>query len=137
MEIEKTLTLAGGIVSSYLSNSHVSADQIPKLLADTHAAVVAVATGAQTPAEVPGHKMPTPAEIKKSITHDALMSFEDGKSYKTLRRHLTMRGLTPQQYRAKYGLPADYPVTAAGYSAQRSELAKAIGLGQGNCKAPT
>ena len=72
---------------------------------------------------------PTPAQIKKSITPDALISFEDGKSYKTLRRHLTLRGLTPEAYRAKYGLSADYPMTAASYSAQRSELARALGLG--------
>ena len=65
------------------------------------------------------------AEIKKSVKHDGIVSFEDGKTYKTMRRHLTMRGLTPEAYRAKYGLPADYPMTSAAYSAQRSELARA------------
>jgi len=73
---------------------------------------------------------PTAAQIKKSITPDGLVSFEDGKSYKTLRRHLTIRGLTPEAYRAKYGLPVDYPMTAPSYSAQRSALAKSLGLGQ-------
>ena len=64
------------------------------------------------------------------FTHDYIVSFEDGKPYKTLRRHLTLRGLSPEAYREKWGLPRDYPMTAASYSAQRSELARALGLGQ-------
>ena len=72
----------------------------------------------------------TPAQIRKSVTPDALISFIDGKPYKTLRRHLTLRGLTPEQYRAKWGLAPDYPMTSASYSEQRSELARALGLGQ-------
>ena len=64
------------------------------------------------------------------MTPDYLVSFEDGKQYKTLRRHLTLRGLTPEQYRAKWGLAPDYPMTSASYSEQRSELARALGLGQ-------
>ncbi|RYF12465.1 MAG: MucR family transcriptional regulator, partial [Oxalobacteraceae bacterium] len=72
---------------------------------------------------------PTPAQVKKSITPDALISFEDGKPYKTLRRHLSLRGLSAEAYRAKYGLPADYPMTCTSYSAQRSELARSLGLG--------
>jgi predicted transcriptional regulator len=79
---------------------------------------------------------PTASEIRKSITPDHLISFEDGKRYKTLRRHLTLRGLTPEQYRTKHGLPADYPMTSATYSAQRSELARALGLGQQRRKTP-
>ena len=85
-------------------------------------------SGPATPAADHVEK-PTPAQIKKSITPDALISFEDGKPYKTLRRHLTLRGLTPEAYRAKHGLSADYPMTSASYSAQRSELARALGLG--------
>jgi predicted transcriptional regulator len=72
---------------------------------------------------------PSAAQIKKSITADSLISFEDGKPYKTLRRHLTIRGLTPEAYREKYGLSRDYPMTSATYSAQRSELARSLGLG--------
>jgi len=72
----------------------------------------------------------TPAEIKRSITSEYLISFEDGKRYKTLRRHLTGRDLSPEQYRAKWGLPADYPMVASGYSARRAELAQAMGLGR-------
>ncbi|CAO4179540.1 ROS/MUCR transcriptional regulator protein [Methylorubrum populi] len=72
----------------------------------------------------------TPAQIKKSITPNALVSFVDGKPYKTLKRHLSQHGLDPQSYRTRYGLPADYPMTAPSYSEQRSALARSIGLGQ-------
>ena len=72
---------------------------------------------------------PTAAQIEASIQHDGLISFIDGRSYKTLKRHLTAHGLTPERYRAKYGLPADYPMVAPGYAAKRSEIAKAIQLG--------
>ena len=73
---------------------------------------------------------PTPAQIRKSIRPDGLVSFIDGKSYKTLKRHLTKHGLDPQSYRDRFGLPSDYPTTSANYSAQRSALAKSLGLGQ-------
>ncbi len=72
---------------------------------------------------------PTAAQIESSIQQDGLISFIDGRSYKTLKRHLTAHGLTPERYRAKYGLPADYPMVAPGYAAKRSEIAKAIQLG--------
>ncbi|MDB5558985.1 MAG: transcriptional regulator, MucR family, partial [Enterovirga sp.] len=68
--------------------------------------------------------------IKKSITPDYLISLEDGRQYKSLKRHLSGRGLTPEQYRTKWGLPADYPMVAPSYAKQRSELAKALGLGR-------
>jgi predicted transcriptional regulator len=74
---------------------------------------------------------PTPAvSVKKSITADHLISLEDGKKYKSLKRHQTSRGMTPDEYRAKWGLPKDYPMVAASYSAQRSNLAKTLGLGR-------
>lgn len=72
---------------------------------------------------------PTPAQIRKSITPDALISFIDGKQYKMLKRHLRAHGLDPHAYRERYGLPADYPTTAPSYSEQRSALAKGLGLG--------
>lgn len=72
----------------------------------------------------------TPEEIKASITPSHLISFEDGKGYRTLKRHLTGRGLTLEQYRAKWGLPADYPSVAPSYSRLRSKMAKAAGLGR-------
>ena len=78
---------------------------------------------------------PTPAQIRKSVQHDGIVSFIDGKTYKTLKQHLTANGLSPESYRERYGLPADYPMTAPGYAAQRSALAKAIGLGQAGAMA--
>lgn len=72
----------------------------------------------------------TPAQIRASVQPDYLVSFEDGRQYKTLKRHLHTHGLTPAAYREKWGLPADYPLTAASYSARRSALAKANGLGK-------
>ncbi len=68
--------------------------------------------------------------MRKSITPETLISFEDGRPYKTLKRHLAGRGLTPEQYRQKWGLPADYPMVSPNYSAARSQMAKSLGLGR-------
>lgn len=87
-------------------------------------------SGKGAPAVEAGPPKATPQEIRRSISNEYLISFEDGKQYKTLRRHLTLRGLSPEQYRTKWGLPPDYPMTSAAYSEQRSELARALGLGQ-------
>jgi predicted transcriptional regulator len=92
-----------------------------------HAALAALG-GVDASAAAAVEKM-GPAQIRKSITHEALISFEDGKPYKTLKRHLTGLGLTPETYRAKWGLPGDYPLVAASYSERRSALARSIGLG--------
>ncbi|WP_246693323.1 MucR family transcriptional regulator [Methylobacterium sp. WL2] len=102
-------------------------------IAATHAALSGIGQDSATAAPV-ADKL-TPAQIRKSITPDALISFEDGKSYKTLRRHLTIRGLSPEAYREKWGLPRDYPMTAVSYSEQRSKLALALGLGNQRKKA--
>ena len=74
--------------------------------------------------------MPTAAQIRKSVTPDGIVSFLDGKTYKTMKRHLTGHGFDPQSYREHFGLPADYPMVSQRYAAKRSELAKAIGLGR-------
>jgi predicted transcriptional regulator len=101
---------------------------LPALLAGVHEALLKLAMPAPSAPEVADK--PTPAQVRKSITPDALISFIDGKPYKTLKRHLSRNGLTIEQYRERYGLPRDYPSTAASYSAQRSELARSLGLGQ-------
>lgn len=120
--------LAVDIVAAYVSNNSVPSTDLPGLIDIVHAALsqIAAAPGVSSG---PVEKL-TSAQIRKSITKDHIVSFEDGKPYKTLRRHLTLRGLSPEAYRAKWGLPVDYPMTAASYSAQRSELARALGLGQ-------
>ncbi|WP_336491521.1 MucR family transcriptional regulator [Methylobacterium nigriterrae] len=124
---ENYVELAAEIVSAYVSNNSMPVGELPALIASVHAALSGAAYGSHQAA---GPGRVTPAQIKKSITPDYLVSFEDGKPYKTLRRHLTLRGLTADEYRAKWGLPVDYPMTSASYSAQRSLLAKELGLGQ-------
>ena len=119
---------ASDIVSAYVSNNSVPISELPGLLAGVHAALAKLS--APTAAVTEAADKPTPAQIRKSVTPDALVSFIDGKPYKTLKRHLSRNGLTIEQYRERFGLPRDYPSTAASYSAQRSELARSLGLGQ-------
>lgn len=125
----RLITLAADIVSAYVSNNHVQSAELPKLLSDVHEAIRGVSASPAAPVET-GPPKATAGEIRKSVSADYLISFEDGKPYKTLRRHLTLRGLSPEQYRAKWGLAPDYPMTSQSYSEQRSELARALGLGQ-------
>ncbi|WP_336491189.1 MucR family transcriptional regulator [Methylobacterium nigriterrae] len=119
--------LAADIVSAYVSNNNLPIADLPGLLSQVHAALTGLGRPAAPVEEV---ERATPAQVRKSITPDALISFIDGKPYKTLKRHLTGHGLDPYSYRARFGLPADYPMVAANYAAQRSELAKSIGLGR-------
>ena len=119
--------LTAYIVGSYLDANKLAAQEIPDLIGTVYRALGAL--GADPASGEPPVEKLTSARIRKSITADALVSFEDGKPYKQLKRHLTTRGLTPDQYRAKWGLPKDYPMVAPAYSAKRSELAKATGLG--------
>jgi predicted transcriptional regulator len=102
--------MAADFVSAYVANNPVPVSELAALIASTHAALIGLGQGSATNA-APVEKL-TPAQIRKSITPNALISFEDGKPYKTLRRHLTIRGLTPEAYRQKWGLPRDYPMTA-------------------------
>ena len=119
---------ASDIVSAYVSNNSVPISELPGLLAGVHAALAKLSAPTATVTETADK--PTPGQIRKSVTPDALVSFIDGKPYKTLKRHLSRNGLTIEQYRERFGLPRDYPSTAASYSAQRSELARSLGLGQ-------
>lgn len=119
--------LSADIVSAYVSNNPVSPDGVTALLASVHGALLQLGSAAPIPAPEPPKP---PVSIKKSITPDHLVSLEDGKPYKSLKRHLSVRGLTPDQYRAKWGLPADYPMVASNYAEARSKLAKQIGLGR-------
>ncbi|SDA24467.1 transcriptional regulator, MucR family [Methylobacterium sp. UNC378MF] len=123
--IERTVD----VVAAYVSNNSLPSAELPALIASIHEALNAIGSGPAAPA-AESVERPTPAQIRKSIRPDGLISFIDGKSYKTLKRHLTKHGLDPQSYRERYGLPADYPTTSANYSAQRSALAKSLGLGQ-------
>ncbi|WP_348642510.1 MucR family transcriptional regulator [Methylobacterium sp. WL93] len=128
-----TVALASKLVMAYVSNNHMPATELPALISTVHAALNGIASGTATGGASVSKKevaFPTPAEIRKSIRPDGLVSFIDGKPYKTLKRHLTGHGLGPQSYRKRFGLPADYPMTAASYSEKRSALARELGLGR-------
>lgn len=124
------VALASDIVAAYVSNNSVPTSELPSLIQGIHAALTRLASGAAEPAPEEIHEKPTPAQIRKSVTPGGLVSFLDGKTYKTLKRHLTGHGLDPHSYRQRYGLQADYPMVASDYAAQRSALAKSIGLGR-------
>jgi len=131
--------LVAEIAAAYFSNSHVTASEIPHVIGQIASSLAAVGGAVAAVAEAPAEPAPnraTSAQVRRSITPDALISFEDGKGYKTLRRHLATRGLTPEDYRQKWGLPADYPMVASSYSARRSALAKSLGLGQKGGRRP-
>lgn len=124
------IALVAEIVKAYVAHNHVQADDLPTLLRSVHGVLASLASGPAAAAAEPTAQALTPAQIRRSVTPDGLVSFEDGRTYKTLKRHLASRGLTPEEYRAKWGLPADYPMTAASYSLARSQHALERGLGR-------
>ncbi|MBP1178671.1 MucR family transcriptional regulator [Methylobacterium sp. PvR107] len=128
------IELAGDIVAAYVSNNPVPVAELPALITRVHGAIAGLVSGTLTAdsgatAQADVEK-PSAAQIRKSVRPDGIVSFIDGKTYKTLKRHLTSHGFDPRSYRDRYGLPADYPMVAPSYAEQRSALAKAIGLGQ-------
>jgi predicted transcriptional regulator len=125
--------LTSEIVSAYVTHNKVSSEDLPSVITSVHSALQGLDQEKQREPEKPTPMVP----IKRSITPDYLISLEDGRRYKSLKRHLSGRGLTPQQYREKWGLAKDYPMVAPNYAQQRSELAKALGLGQQRRKRPT
>jgi predicted transcriptional regulator len=123
------IELTADIVSAYVSNNSVPVSDLPALISDVHAALGRVGSGVApvVPAEAPKPAIP----VKRSITADFLICLEDGKKFKSLKRHLrTQYNLSPEQYREKWGLPSDYPMVAPSYAEARSQLAKKMGLGQ-------
>jgi predicted transcriptional regulator len=126
MQIEPNLvSISADIVSAYVSNNNVQPGDIAPLLSGVHAALANIG---RPPAEAIKPEPPVP--INKTIKGDHIISLEDGKPYKALKRHLTGRGLTPAQYREKWGLRPDYPMVAPEYSKRRLELALSLGLGR-------
>ena len=120
--------LAADIIGAYVSNHQVRAADLPGLIREVHEAL-------QRSAGMGAEPEPEPLEpavpVKKSVTPDAIVCLEDGKKFKSLKRHLrTQYSMTPEQYREKWGLPVDYPMVAPNYARARSELAKEMGLGQ-------
>lgn len=127
-----TVSIAADIVAAYVSNNPVPVGELPKLIGDIHAAL----RGIGTPAIESEVRQEPAVSIKKSVTPDFIICLEDGKKFKSLKRHLQHFSLTPDQYRQKWNLPADYLMVAPNYAATRSALAKSIGLGR-KAPAPT
>lgn len=122
------LELTTSVVSAYVSNNNVQPADLAGLIASTYSALAGL--GAEA-APAPAAALVPAVPIRKSVTPDAIICLEDGKKFKSLKRHLdTSYGLTPDQYRAKWGLPVDYPMVAPAYAETRSALAKSMGLGR-------
>jgi predicted transcriptional regulator len=122
------IQLTAEIVSAYVSNNSVPAADLSSLIDQIHSALTRVSSGQS---EVGSEPLKPAVSVKKSITPDHIVCLEDGKKFKSLKRHLrTQYGMTPEQYRDKWSLPADYPMVAPNYAAARSQLAKQMGLGQ-------
>lgn len=127
IEHGELLSLTSDIVAAHVSNNAVSSTDLPHLIET----VFSTLSGLKAEKPEPEPELKPAVPIKKSITDDHLICLEDGKKLKMLKRHLsTAYGMTPEQYRAKWGLPADYPMVAPNYSKKRKDLAKKIGLGR-------
>jgi predicted transcriptional regulator len=122
------------IVVAFISSNYLPMSEAPNLIETVHAAVSVAAGQGQGSAAIVD--APAPAvSIRNSVTPDYLICLDDGKRYKSLRRHVALLGMTPEQYRAKWKLPPDYPMVAANYAAKRSEMAKSYGFGRKRTKA--
>jgi predicted transcriptional regulator len=120
------LTLTADIVAAHVSNNSVAVNDLPNLIQNVHSALAGIAGASAAPAARPEPKV----SIRASIKPDYIVCLEDGKRLKMLKRHLmTHYNMTPDQYRQKWGLNADYPMVAPNYAEQRRKLAKSIGLG--------
>ena len=128
-EKSEVIEMTADIVSAYVGNNTVAASDLPSLIQSVHRALSGISTGGET-AEVAPKEPAVP--IRRSITPDFLVCLEDGRKFKSLKRHLrTKYNMSPEEYRAKWGLPKDYPMVAPNYAKARSDLAKQMGLGQG------
>jgi predicted transcriptional regulator len=126
---EDLLRLGSGIVAAYVSRNPVAADAVPEIIRTVHQALEGLARATPAPLE----ERPKPAvPIGRSVQHDFIVCLEDGKKLKMLKRYLRSRyNMSPEDYRRRWGLPADYPMVAPAYAARRSDFAKQIGLGRG------
>jgi predicted transcriptional regulator len=132
---DEMVQLTADIVSAYVANNKIATSELSKLIEDVHLALVRAPSAAAQPEQKPL----TPAvAIRKSVTPDYIVSLEDGRKFKSLKRHLQgTYGMTPDEYRAKWGLPRDYPMVAPNYAKARSDLAKRMGLGRKAGETPT
>jgi predicted transcriptional regulator len=126
---EDLLRLGADIVAAYVSRNTIPADAVPDIIRSVHGALETIARGAPPPVE---ERAKPAVPIGKSIQHDYIVCLEDGKRLKMLKRYLRSRyNLSPEEYRRRWGLPADYPMVAPAYAERRSDFAKKIGLGRG------
>ena len=126
------LEMTADIVSAYVGNNNVQVTEVPGLISSIHAALSQISTGV---VEVEPEVKEPAVSVRKSITPDFLICLEDGRKFKSLKRHLrTKYDMSPEEYRTKWNLPKDYPMVAPNYAKARSELAKQMGLGQGGRK---
>lgn len=127
------IEMTAEIVAAYVENNTISTTDLPGLIQSVHRALSGISTGAETVEVAP--KEPA-VPVRRSITPDHLVCLEDGRKFKSLKRHLrTKYNMSPEDYRAKWGLAKDYPMVAPNYAKARSELAKQMGLGQGGRQA--
>ena len=125
---EELIALTASIVSAHVTRNNLPTTDLSRLIASTHAALASLVG---PPAPVAAEPLVPAVPIRRSMTPDAIICLEDGRAFKSLKRHLSASyGLTPDQYRAKWNLPADYPMVAPNYAEARSQLAKKMGLGQ-------
>lgn len=122
-----SVELTSEIVSAYVANNSVPVAELSSLIESVHQALSRIAMPRSNDAQLDAKPAVNP---KKSVFEDYIVCLDDGKKFKSLKRHLHLLGMTPDEYRQKWNLPSDYPMVAPGYARQRSELAKAIGLGQ-------
>jgi predicted transcriptional regulator len=127
MAMSNSLELAAEVIAAYVSNNPLPKGDLPDLILAVHSSIQRL--GEEPPPPQAEEKLPA-VPIRRSITPDYLICLEDGKRFKSLRRHLRLHGLTPEQYREKWMLHSDYPMVAPNYATQRSTLAKKIGFGQ-------
>ena len=121
--------ITASVVGAYLTHNKVGAAELPALISSIYGALARTATPLAEEAEAPAY-LPAVSIRKSLASPDFIISMIDGKPYRVLRRHLTTHGLSPDEYRARYNLPADYPIVAPAYAAKRSEMAKSLGLGR-------
>lgn len=130
-EKSNLLELTAEIVAAYVGNNTIAQDDLPKLIANIYQSLATVPQGSGEARPAESLELKPAVPVRKSITPDYLICLEDGKKFKSLKRHLrTHYDLSPEQYREKWGLPLDYPMVAPNYAEARSSLAKKIGLGQ-------
>ena len=133
--VPDVLGLTAEIVSAHVSNNSVSVTDLPALITEVHRTLTTLGTGASLPPPPEPQKQAPAVPVKKSITPDYLVCLEDGKKMKMLKRHLqTSYGISPEQYREKWGLGSDYPMVAPNYAKRRSALAKSFGLGSAKAR---